>query len=102
MKKLLLSIYVFLGCFILRLVSDYKAVFGWDEGVADDLYHPTPIVKLISEAGIVLLDMIIIIPVALLINRCISEKNEYKTLISLLGSCAIYDILFHIIKHIFA
>jgi len=100
MKKFILSLYVFLGCFILRIISDYNAMFMWDENVADDLYHPTPLVKLISEAGLVLLDMILVIPIALLIRSFINEKNEYRTLITLISSWVIYDIVFHLVKQL--
>ena len=98
MKKWLLCFYVFLGCFVLRLISDYNKLFGWDEGVADNLYHPTPLVKVITEAITVLVDMIFVIPIALLIYHILGEKNKYRVLITLLSSWAIYDIAFHIIK----
>ena len=98
MKRCILSVYVFFGCFVLRTISDYSKLFGWDEGVDDNLYHPTPLVKVITEAVTVLVDMIFMIPIALLIYHILGEKNKYRALITLFSSLAIYDVVFHIIK----
>ena len=98
MKRCILSVYVFFGCFVLRIISDYSKLFGLDEGVDDNLYHPTPLVKVITEAVTVLVDMIFMIPIALLIYHILGEKNKYRALITLFSSLAIYDVVFHIIK----
>ncbi len=102
MKKSLLSFYVFLGCFALRLLSDYQSVFTDASDIDDGYYHPSLFVKRLSEACVVIVDMVFMIPIALLIYHLISEKNEYRTIITLLSSWAIYDILFHVIKHTFS
>ena len=98
MKKLFLSFYVFLGCFVLRLISDASSIFHDTSEIDDGLYHPTPFVKRLAESFTVLLDMIIMIPIALLIYHFLGEKNQYRVLITLLSSCAIYDIIFHVVK----
>ena len=98
MKKWVLSFYVFLGCFVLRLISDATSIFHDTSEIDDGLYHPTPFVKRLAESLTVLLDMIIMIPIALLIYHFLGEKNQYRVLITLLSSWAIYDIIFHIVK----
>ena len=98
MKKWVLSFYVFLGCFVLRLISDASSIFHDTSEIDDGLYHPTPFVKRLAESLTVLLDMIIMIPIALLIYHFLGEKNQYRVLITLLSSWAIYDIIFHVVK----
>lgn len=98
MKKWVLSFYVFLGCFVLRLISDAANIFHDTSEIDDGLYHPTPFVKRLAESFTVLLDMIIMIPIALLIYHFLGEKNRYRVLITLLSSWAIYDIIFHVVK----
>ena len=98
MKKWVLSFYVFLGCFVLRLISDASSIFHATSDIDDGLYHPTPFVKRLAESFTVLLDMIIMIPIALLIYHFLGEKNQYRVLITLLSSWAIYDIIFHVVK----
>lgn len=98
MKKWVLSFYVFLGCFVLRLISDAASIFHDTSEIDDGLYHPTPFVKRLAESFTVLLDMIIMIPIALLIYHFLGEKNRYRVLITLLSSWAIYDIIFHVVK----
>lgn len=98
MKKWFLSFYVFLGCFVLRLISDASSIFHDTSEIDDGLYHPTPFVKRLAESFTVLLDMIIMIPIALLIYHFLGEKNQYRVLITLLSSWAIYDIIFHVVK----
>ena len=98
MKKWVLSFYVFLGCFVLRLISDATSIFHDTSEIDDGLYHPTPFVKRLAESLTVLLDMIIMIPIALLIYHFLGEKNQYRVLITLLSSLSIYDIIFHVVK----
>lgn len=98
MKKWLLSFYVFLGCFVLRYFSNTNNVYDEASAVGDGLYHPSPFVHRLAESLVVFLDMIIIIPIALLIYHLLGEKNQYRVLIILLSSWAIYDVIFHVVK----
>lgn len=98
MKKWLLSFYVFLGCFVLRYISNANKFYDEASAVGDGIYHPSPFVKRLAESLIVLIDMIFIIPIALVIYHFLGEKNQYRVLITLLSSWAIYDIIFHVVK----
>lgn len=102
MKKWLLCFYVFLGCLVLRYFSNTNNVYDEASAIGDGLYHPSPFVHRLADSLVVFLDMIVIIPIALLIYHFLGEKNQYRVLITLLSSWGIYDILFHVVKHICA
>lgn len=100
MKKWKLSLYVYLGCFALKLFSRVGGVFATSDSISDSYYQPSVPVKIISVACTTLIDSLVIAPIALLIYYLLGEKNEYRTLITLLGSWAIYDVMFHIMYYI--
>lgn len=108
MKKWKILLWIYGCCLALRLYSNKSGFFGVDssndyvdpEQVKTLYYHASVQAKFMSVVINTTLDMLFVVPFALLLYYLLGEKNEYRTLITIISSCVIYDIVFHVLQYI--